>query len=126
MSGPNLHCPHHPGKIEKTNSHQYCLLDQPFLYLPLANEVCEGYIFTPVCLSFSSQEGSAPVHAGMHSTTPSPQRTRGRHPSGPASGTPRPEADPLEQCMLGDMGNKRAICYWNATCMSKFLYFFTY
>ena len=27
------------------------------LYLPPANEVCEGYVSTPVCQSFCSQEG---------------------------------------------------------------------
>ena len=27
------------------------------LYLPPANEVCEGYVFTPVCQSFCSQRG---------------------------------------------------------------------
>ena len=30
-------------------------------YLPPANEVCEGYVFTSVC----PQEGSASVHAGI-------------------------------------------------------------
>ena len=28
------------------------------LFLPPANEVCEGYVFTPVCQSFSSQGGA--------------------------------------------------------------------
>ena len=40
-------------------------------FLPSANVVCEGYVFTPVCQSFCSQGGSASVHAGS------------RHPPGP-------------------------------------------
>ena len=38
------------------------------IYLPPAKEVCEGYVFTPVCQSFCSQ-GGAGVHGcrgGMH------------------------------------------------------------
>ena len=34
-------------------------------FLPLANVVCEGYVFTRVCQSFCSQGGSASVHAGI-------------------------------------------------------------
>ena len=30
----------------------------PGTLLPPANEVCEGYVFTPVCQSFCSQGGS--------------------------------------------------------------------
>ena len=81
--------------------------------LPAANEVCEGYVFTPVCQSFCSQGGrSAPVHAGMHTPRPevdphphslcsqkqAPPRTRGRHPTPPHNTRGRhplgPEADP--------------------------------
>ena len=64
-------------------------------YLPPANEVCEGYVFTPVCQSFCSQEGvclsacwdSRPppgadtspctVHAGKYG-----QQAGGTHPTG--------------------------------------------
>ena len=65
------------------------------LYLPPANEVCEGYVFTPVCHS---------VHRGglpqcMLGCTPG---TIGRH-------SPPQEQTPPEQCMLGDTGNKRAL-----------------
>ena len=35
------------------------------LLLPPANEVCEGYVFTGVCLSAGGV--SAPLHAGIHS-----------------------------------------------------------
>ena len=39
-----------------------CLLCQYswLVFLPPANEVCEGYVFTPVCQSFCSQEGCLP------------------------------------------------------------------
>ena len=37
-----------------------------FNFLPSANEVCKGYVFTPVCESFCSWGGSAPVHTEMH------------------------------------------------------------
>ena len=33
------------------------------LFITAANEVCEGYVFTGVCLSTG---GSAPLHAGIH------------------------------------------------------------
>ena len=54
--------------------------------LPPANEICEGYVFTPVCQSFCSRGGvSASVHAGIH--TP-----RSRH---PWEQTPRKADTPL-------------------------------
>ena len=41
------------------------------MFLALANEVCEGYVFTPVCQSFCSWGVGmggmpAPLHAGIH------------------------------------------------------------
>ena len=49
------------------------------LLLPPANEVCEGYVFTGVCLSTGGV--SAPLHAGIH-------------PPGPKADTPPlPETD---------------------------------
>ena len=63
------------------------------LLLPPANEICEGYVFTGVCLSMG-RGVSALLHAGIHTLGPEadtpwadPPGTRGRHP--PA------------QCMLG-------------------------
>ena len=78
--------------------------------LPSANEVCEGYIFTPVCQSFCSKGGvcrsacwdtppppepEANIHPGPEADTPpppdqrqAPRRTRNRTPY-----PPRPEAD---------------------------------
>ena len=45
------------------------VLDLPLIslmeYLPPANEVCEGYVFTPVCHSVH-RGMSASVHAGIH------------------------------------------------------------
>ena len=40
------------------------------IYLPPANEVCEGYVFTPVCQSFCSQGGGVCVVAGGHAWLP--------------------------------------------------------
>ena len=61
-------------------------------YLPPANEVCEGYVFILVYQSFCSRGVSASVHAGIHPREQTPPRGI-KHP----------------QCMLGDMGNKRAV-----------------
>ena len=71
-------------------------------YLPPANEVCEGYVFTSVC----PQEGSASVHAGiadppgtrhtpLEQTPPQSRHPLARHPSA--------------QYMLGDTANKWAV-----------------
>ena len=63
-------------------------------FLPPANKVCDGYVFTGVCLSTGV---SAPMHAGIH--------TPGRHPQ---ADTHLPRVDtlpwvdtPSAQCMLG-------------------------
>ena len=64
---------------------------------PPANEVCEGYVFTPVCQSFYSQGGLS--HCMLRYPLPT---------QGPEAGTPQ-EQTPLAQCMLGDTGNKRAV-----------------
>ena len=66
--------------------------------LPPGNEVCEGYVFTPVCQSFCSQaEGCLPQCMLGHTHNP----LLGRHLAGQ---TPH-----SVQCMLGDTGNKRAV-----------------
>ena len=65
------------------------------LLLPPASEVCDGYVFTPVCQSFCSQRGSASMHAGIVDPPWS------RLPPPPGAETPPPV-----QCMLGDTGNK--------------------
>ena len=117
-------------------------------FLPPANEVFEGYVFTPVCQSFCSrggQGGRGSTWAGTpqdqvhhHPGTRYTPQTRYTppgpgtppwdqvlpgtrytprdqvHPPGP--GTPLDQVHPPgpgtppEQYMLGDMGNKRAVC----------------
>ena len=68
-----------------------------YMYLPPANEVCEGYVFTPVCQSFCSQGEGSTWAGSPPAGTPSWQV----HPTG--------RYTPLEQCMLGDTGNRRAV-----------------
>ena len=56
--------------VERMLIFDYCTL------LPPANEVCEGYVFTGVCLSTGGV--SAPLHAGIH--TPPGQTPPGQTP----------------------------------------------
>ena len=85
------------------------------LLLPPANEVCEGYVFTPVCQSFCSRGkvclsacwDSGPPKEQTHPRADTPQS---RHPPGadpysPLSRHPHPPP----RCMLGDTGSKRAV-----------------
>ena len=44
--------------------------------LPPANEVCEGYVFTPVCESFCSQGGCIPACNGSDAPPHPPEETR--------------------------------------------------
>ena len=104
-------------------------------YFPPANEVCEGYVFTPVCQSLCSW-GTPPslqvhpqdqVHPPGPGTPPETRYTPRKvnpspetrytpwdqvHPTGPS--TPPKQVSPRtrytpEQCMLGDTGNKRVV-----------------
>ena len=108
--------------------------------LPPANEVCDGYVFTRVCLSTGGGvPGQVPPQDQVHPRAgtppdryppgqvhhPGPGTPPGQvHPQAgtPPAGTPPragspwtrytslgPGTPPWEQCMLGDMGNKRAI-----------------
>ena len=87
-------------------------------YLLPANEVCEGYVFTPVCQSFCSQGGStwAGIPCPWAGTSPPSRYTPppGRYTPGqvlpgrctPWAGTPPGQYNPLGrytswQCMLG-------------------------
>ena len=63
------------------------------LSLPPANEVCEGYVFTPVCHS---------VHGGCL-----PQCMLGYTPR--QEQTPPGSRHPSVEYMLGHTGNKRAV-----------------
>ena len=133
-------CPK-PTQPHKCTEYLHLLLCNPFLSarknglnfvtfersLPAGNEVCEGCVFSGVCLSTGRAVVSAPLHAEIY--TPG---TRGRHPPGTRhpgdqthplgpdtppwdqtliywSQTPPQEQTPPLQCMLGDMGNKRAV-----------------
>ena len=74
--------------------------------LPPANEVCESYVFTPVC--HSVHRGGGLPQCMLECT--SPPNTRGRTPRDKRQTPSRPEADPpWNQCILGDTGNKRAV-----------------
>ena len=56
-------------------------MGRQFEHVTPANEVCEGYVFTPVCQLFCSQGGvSASVHPGIHPPEQTPPRSR--HPPG--------------------------------------------
>ena len=64
-------------------------------YLPPATKLGQGNIFRSVCQEFCSQEGSDPLHPGMH--TPRDQRQAPPTPvgadpipPGPEAGTPHP------------------------------------
>ena len=65
--------------------------------LPPANEVCEGYVFTGVCLS---KRGGCLSHCMLGHTLW--EQTL------PGADTPQSRYPPV-QCMLGDTGNKRAV-----------------
>ena len=67
-----------------------------FLFLPPANEVCEGYVLTTVCQSFCSRGGGVPGQV------PPPQVH-----TPPGRYTPRP------QWMLG-YGQQAYASHWNA------------
>ena len=107
--------------LVNTLQEEHSLLTSPLIvlswssirqFLPPANEVCEGYVFTRVCHSVHGEEGvclsarwnTTPLwsrHPPPEQTTPDPLLpSRSRHP--PWS---RP---PWEQCTPGDTANKRA------------------
>ena len=82
-------------------------------FLPPANKVCEGYVFTPVGHSVHRGGGSAPVHAGMH--TP---------PLGPEADPPRPPPPPPGAVHGGRYGQQPGDLHPTGmhTCL---VYFFT-
>ena len=61
------------------------------LFLPPANEVCEGYVFTPVCQSFCSQGGGGVCRSACWDKH---QNSWSRHPL-PRSRHPLPKATTL-------------------------------
>ena len=85
-------------------------------YLPPANDVCEGYVFTRVCHSVHRGGGlPAPVHVGMHTQLPLPPETRGRPPLGPEADTPQSSV-----CWELRATNGRSASYWNAFFLGTF------
>ena len=67
------------------------------VFLLSANEVCEGYVFTGVCLSTGG--GSAPLHAGIHPP--------GRH--HPGQTPPQAGQTPPQPSACWDTVNKWAV-----------------
>ena len=65
--------------------------------LPPANEVCEGYVFTPVCQSFCSYGGHLPQCMLGYADPP------------PPGVDPWEQKSPPPQCMLEDTANKRVV-----------------
>ena len=67
-------------------------------FLPPANEVCEDYVFTGVCLSTGRclpycMLGYTPIPPGPEADTPWADKPLGKHPPGQTSSP--------TQCMLG-------------------------
>ena len=63
-------------------------------FLPPANEVCEGYVFTPVCQSFCSQGGSTWAGTPPGQVHPPQAGTPGRYT--PLGSCPPPSRSPLQ------------------------------
>ena len=80
------------------------LIGQKSLHLQPATKLGQGYVFTRFCDSV--HWGSASVHAGI---PPTREQTPWGADTTPGSRHPRAD-NLLEQCMLGDTGNKRAVC----------------
>ena len=110
-----------------------CLLCQYnwLVFLPPANEVCEGYVFTPVCQSICSQEGCLP-QCMLGYTHPYPPGSRHPPPPGASRHLPRsrhsgnrhtPGADtPLHSpCLEIGATNRRHTPYWNAILLHRLL-----
>ena len=89
--------------------------------LPPANEVCEGYVFTPVCQSFCSRGGTwvgtppglgKPPSDQVNPPDQVPPETRcipqTRYIPPGTMCNPLTRYTP-KQCMLGDTGNKQAL-----------------
>ena len=85
------------------------------LFLPPANEVCEGYVSTGVCLSTGGclplvLGGVCHTPLGRHPLSPPDRHPQGRHPLLSACWDRAPSA----QCMLWDTVNKQYASHWNA------------
>ena len=79
-------------------------------FLPPANEVCESYVFTPVCHSVHRRAVCLSAcwdTPPWEQTPPGADTTQGQTP--PRADTPGGQTSHLAQCMLGDTGNKRVV-----------------
>ena len=91
----------------QTFRYTFRYMELAYAYLPPANEVCEGYVFTSVCLSTVGEclphcmLGYTPHQDQRQTPPPSRHPPESRHP-------PRIRHTP-PQCMLGDMGNKQVV-----------------
>ena len=89
--------------------------------LPPANEVCEGYIFTGVCLSTGGV--SAPLHAGIHSLPcPPGPNTPLRSRYSPEQ-TPTSEQTPLRAVHAGRYGQQEGGTHPTGMYSCVFRYF---
>ena len=101
--------------------------------LPPANEVWGKVIFLHLSVILFT-EGICPIACWDTQLTPRtrgwyPPWTRGRHPPRPEAGTPQEQTSPEQtppraQCMLGDTGNKRAVCILLECKCNLFFIFF--
>ena len=78
------------------------------LLLPPANEVCEGYVFTGVCLSMGV---SAPLHAGIHISSPREPEADTPLDRPPQADTPGQTHPPLRSAWSR---SGRYASHWNA------------
>ena len=96
--------------------------------LPPATKLGQGNSFRSVCQEFCWRGGgvSAPLHAEIHTPweqTPLPLEQTPPRADNPLEQTPPRADNPLVQCMLGDMGNKRAVHILLECIFVKFSFF---
>ena len=89
------------------------LLPIKISWLPSANEVCKGYVFTPVCQSFCSQGKGSASRRGSASEGDS--ASRGLHPGGicirvASRGVCIQGAGQIPHRILWGMVNERVVC----------------
>ena len=91
-------------RFYERRSHLPPSLKSRYVHLPPTNEVCESYVFTPVCQSFYSQVGGGVVCLSACWDTHTPQT---RHPRGqiPSLGS---------ACWEIRATSRRYSSYWNA------------
>ena len=92
-------------------------LTLPFCtYLPPANEVCEGYVFTCVCQSFCSQGGGVCLSACLDTPpgTDPPRHPPGTPPAHPALTHPSGKPPRRRACWEIWSMRGRYASYWNA------------